>query len=158
MRRMSRLRSLLLALALAVPTGPALAQADLATLLNGLAKDKAPEGRVEVQGWLERNGDATELVVTLIPSGAAKLVADPGITVTPQQSLAAAPMSLVDTTRDYLDQPPVLRLPLPGHAGEPVEAAVDYAYCLADYQCLFGEATVRVAGTARACDPATAVC
>ena len=28
--------------------------------------------------------------------------------------------------------------------GKPVEAGVEYAYCLVDYQCLFGEAKVSV--------------
>jgi hypothetical protein len=148
---MRSLRILLLAVACGIPAGPALAQADLGTLLDGLARDEAPEGRVDVQGWLERNGEGAELVVTLVPQGAAKLVADPGITLTPLDGVAAAPVSLVDPSREYLTEPPVLRLPLPGHAGAPVAARVDYAYCLVGYQCLFGEATVRVDGTSAGC-------
>ena len=154
---MRYLRAFLLALALGVPTGSALAQADIKALLDGLGRDSEPEGRVDVQGWVERDGDAAELVVTLVPQGAAKLVADPGITITPLDGTRAAPMSLIDPTRDYLTEPPVMRVPLPGHAGEPVAAQVDYAYCLVDYVCLFGEATVRVDGTAAGC-AGTAVC
>jgi hypothetical protein len=153
--RMRPLPALLLASTLAA--GPAMAQAELQSLLDGLAPERPPEGRVEVQGWLERDGERAELVVTLLPHGAAKLVADPGITVTPLNG-AGPPLELVDPSRDYLAEPPLLRLPLPGHSGGPVVARVDYAYCLVDYQCLFGEATVRAGGPAEGCDADSAVC
>lgn len=155
------LGALALALALAAPAGAPAAEDALGAMLGGLARQKAPEGRVDVQGWLEQGGEGTDLVVTLVPHGAAKLVADPGITITPLPGGAggAAPVTLVDPSRDYLAEPPVLRLPLPGHdPARPVEAQVDYAYCLADYQCLFGEATVRVAGAPASCAPGTTVC
>jgi len=125
------------------------ASPDLKALLDGLAPAAAaPEGKVTVAGWLETSPAGTELVVTLTPSGAARLVADPGITVTPLAGAAASPpgepVELVDPDLGYMTEPPVLRVPLPGHAGGPVEAQVDYAYCLVDTQCLFGEALVRV--------------
>jgi hypothetical protein len=132
--------------------GPSLAgSTDLKALLDGLAP-AAPvvQGKVAVTGWLETSPAGTELVVTLTPSGAARLVADPGITVTPLAGPDAVPpggpVELVDPSLDYMTEPPVLRIPLPDHDGGAVEARVDYAYCLVDSQCLFGEAVVRVEG------------
>jgi hypothetical protein len=129
--------------------GPSVAaSADLKSLLDGLAPTTAvPQGKVEVTGWLEASPAGAELVVTLTPSGAAKLVADPGITVTPLPGTSAAapggPVELVDPDLGYMTEPPVLRVPLPRHDGGPVDARVDYAYCLVTSQCLFGEAVVR---------------
>jgi hypothetical protein len=144
------------ATALAIPilsllgSTPSLAAStDLKSLLDGLAPTTAvPAGKVAVTGWLETSPAGTELVVTLTPSGAAKLVADPGITVTPLAGGDAVapgePVELVDPDLGYMTEPPVLRVPLPRHDGGRVEAQVDYAYCLVDTQCLFGEAVVRV--------------
>jgi hypothetical protein len=134
--------------------GPASAASpDLKELLDGLAPTApAPEGKVAVTGWLETSPAGTELVVTLTPSGAARLVADPGITVTPLAGANAVPpgepVELVDASLGYITEPRVLRVPLPRHDGGMVEAEVDYAYCLVDTQCLFGEAVVRVEGVA----------
>lgn len=144
------MRAALLALLLAAAPAAA-ASPDLKALLDGMApKAPAVPGRVEVNGWLETSPAGSELVVTLTPSGAARLVADPGITVTPLAGDAASPpgepVALVDPDLGYMTEPPVLRVPLPDHAGGPVEAQVDYAYCLVDTQCLFGEARVRVEG------------
>ena len=100
-------------------------------------------GSVENAAWVERTGDGFELVVTLEPRGAAKLVADPGITVRPTPAPGIDwqrdELSLVDGTRDYFATPQVLRLPFKGTA-ESVAANVEYAWCIKDYQCLFGEA------------------
>jgi hypothetical protein len=127
--------------------GGAQAAEPLGSLLDKLAPAKAPQGSVEVTSWVERSGRNSELVVQLVPKGRVKLVADPGITVTPVPRAgiawsAAAPVSEVDTGRDYFTTPPTLRVPFAGEDGKPVEAAVEYAYCLVDYQCLFGEAKV----------------
>jgi hypothetical protein len=54
-------------------------------------------------------------------------------------------VSHVDPDQAYFDDPPILRLPFDGGDGKPVKASVEYAYCLVDYQCLFGEATVSAA-------------
>jgi hypothetical protein len=121
----------------------------LDSLLGRLAPTAAPQGTVDVVGWIERDGAQPELVVTLVPKGRVKLVADPGVTVTPlpREGLAwslAAPVSQVDPGRDYFAEPPTLRIPFAGEDGRPVEAAIEYAYCLVDYQCLFGEARVSV--------------
>jgi hypothetical protein len=116
-------------------------------LLDQIAPAKAPEGSVDVVGWVERDGARPELVVTLVPKGQVKLVADPGIVVTPVardgvEWAAVQPVSRVDGSRSYFAEPPTIRLPFAGEDGKPVEAAVEYAYCLVDYQCLFGEARV----------------
>jgi hypothetical protein len=56
-----------------------------------------------------------------VAGGAAMLVADPEITVTPLPG--GAPVSLVDPAKNYLTEPPTLRLLLPGHAGGPGRGA-----------------------------------
>ena len=128
---------------------PAQAGEPLSTLLGQIAPAKAPAGSVEVLSWVERNGTRPELVVTLVPKGQVKLVADPGVTVTPVARSgvtwsAPAASSAVEPGHDYFREPPTLRLPFTAEDGKPVEAGVEYAYCLVDYQCLFGEAKVSV--------------
>ena len=132
---------------LILAAAPAGAAESLGSLLDQLAPAAVPQGSVEVMSWVERNGAVPELVVTLVPKGEVKLVADPGVVVTPVprdglQWKAAEPVSSVDAERDYFDEPPTLRVPFAGEDGKPVEAEVEYAYCLVDYQCLFGTAKV----------------
>ena len=138
----------LMALAL-LTASPVVAPAaeSLGSLLNQIAPAKAPEGSVEVMGWVERDGGKSELVVTLTPKGAVKLVGDPGVTVTPvpREGVAWAgngPVSRVELGGEYFKEPPTIRVPFAGGDGKPVEADVEYAYCLVDYQCLFGTAKV----------------
>lgn len=119
----------------------------LGNLLNQIAPAKVPEGSVEVMGWVERDGDRSELVVTLIPKGQVKLVADPGVTVTPVARAGVTwngdtPVSTVIPEGGYFKEPPTVRVPFAGGDGRPIEADVEYAYCLIDYQCLFGTAKV----------------
>ena len=145
------MRAVALGIGMAALLAGAAPATELKTLLDQLAPPApAGQGRVEVTGWLETSPEGTELVVTLTPSGVAKLVADPGIVVTPLAAGDAAPpggpVELVDPSLGYMTEPPVLRVPLPRHDGGPVEAQVDYAYCLVDTQCLFGEARLRVEG------------
>ena len=143
-----RAQTVAVGLAAALPTiAGAVAAESLSTLLGQIAPAKAPEGTVEVMGWVERDGTRPELVVTLIPKGQVKLVADPGVVVTPVprdgiEWAAAQPVSRADGGRGYFAEPPTIRLPFAGEDGWPVEAAVEYAYCLVDYQCLFGEARI----------------
>ncbi|WP_222183988.1 hypothetical protein [Geminicoccus harenae] len=83
------------------------------------------------------------IAVMLQPNGQAKLVADPGITVVPVDAggLPVAPqVELVDRSREYFDLPPVLEV-APGAASS---LRVEYAYCVVERQCLFGDATVPV--------------
>ena len=132
---------------LILAAAPAGAAESLGSLLDQLAPAAVPQGSVEVMSWVERNGAVPELVVTLVPKGEVKLVADPGVIVTPVprdglQWKAVEPVSSIDAERDYFDEPPTLRVPFAGEDGKPVEAEVEYAYCLVDYQCLFGTAKV----------------
>jgi hypothetical protein len=143
MRR--RTRAAVLALSV-LPAGAAMATEPLAALLGQIAPAKAPTGSVDVVSWVERNGGQPELVVTLVPKGQVKLVADPGMTVTPVArdgvAWTSSAVSAVEAGRDYFAAPPIIRVPFAGEDGKPVQAAVEYAYCLIDYQCLFGETTV----------------
>lgn len=139
-------RLLILAIALTA-SGTAQAGEPLSALLQEIAPAKAPEGSVDVLSWVERSGPTPELVVTLMPKGQVKLVTDPGVTVTPVTRdgvkwTATAPVIATDTTHDYFPDPPTIRVPFAAEDGKPVEAGVEYAYCLVDYQCLFGEAKI----------------
>jgi hypothetical protein len=91
--------------------------------------------------------------VTLVPKGKVKLVADPGVVVTPvpRQGITWSVPQAVSRPEDgagsgstYFAEPPKLRVPFAGEDGRPVDVAVEYAYCLVDYQCLFGEARISV--------------
>ena len=62
----------------------------LGALLNQIAPPRAPQGSVEVMGWVERDGGKSERVVTLTPTGAAKLVGAPGDPVTPNPRAGVA--------------------------------------------------------------------
>jgi len=139
------LRAMVIAASAVLAAGGAVAGEPLSTMLAKLGPAKPPEGSVEVVSWVERNGSAPELVVTLVPKGQVKLVADPGVTVTPvaRDGIAwsdTSPASRVDPGQGYFAEPPTVRVPFVREDGRPVEAKVEYAYCLVDYQCLFGEA------------------
>ncbi len=145
--------ALLATAAAAAPAGAA-GPANIGGLLEklGPAAATTPKGDVAVTGWVEDSRDGTELVVRLEPRGPVKIVADPGITVTPapRDGVAWATPELVHEVpgQGYLTPPVELRLPFAAERGGPVEARVDYAYCIVDYQCLFGEATVRAEAAA----------
>ena len=140
---------LALAIVLSVPV-PAWGAEPLGVLLDRLAPAKAPQGTVEVVSWIERSGARPELVVTFVPKGRAKLVADPGVSITPVPRpgvtwASETPVSATVPGQDYFAAPPTVRVAFVGEDGQPVEAAVEYAYCLVDHQCLFGEARVSAA-------------
>jgi hypothetical protein len=138
-----------LAATLAPGAGPAAAEPSVSDLLQRLApKAAAPGASVEVLAWAEGTPPARTLVVTFATKGEAKLVADPGVSVRPLPRAGltwadAEPAVRLVPGRDYFAAPPILRLPFRSAAG-PVEAHVEYAYCLVARQCLFGEETVRV--------------
>ena len=105
---------------------------------------------VSVEGRVEHASAGAELVVTLAPRGAIKLIADPGITITPIERPGLSwqtqlPYRLVDPTTDYFTPPATVRLPFTASDAEPVELLVEYAYCVVDFQCFFGEETLTVA-------------
>jgi hypothetical protein len=140
------------AAATAVVAAPARARAgeNLDALLGGLGP-APPRATVKVLGWVERAGGGDELVISFVPEGGVKLVADPGITVTPEPRDGVTwsgnlPLNHAQPGLDYFPAPVTLRLPFTGADGRPVAAAVEYAYCIVAQQCLFDTARVS-AGT-----------
>jgi hypothetical protein len=108
------------------------------------------EGSVELDAWIEAGPEQSEVVVVLEPQGDFKLVADPGITVTPTEQpgvewLVPLPYRRVDSEVGYFTPPAAVRLPFRADAQQPLEILVEYAYCVVDYQCFFGEEVLTVA-------------
>jgi hypothetical protein len=117
------------------------------------ARAPEPPGGVRLDAWVETGDAGREVVVMVTPEGETKLVADPGITVTPAARLGVdwqlpLPHRLVDTERDYFDPPAMLRLPFTSADDQPLQLLVEYAYCFVDFQCFFGEEELTVATTA----------
>lgn len=107
---------------------------------------------VVVEGWVESGPGGAEVVVRIHPQGEVKLIADPGITVTPKARPGIAwmtdlPYRQVDAGIEYFTPPATVRLPFSASDQRPVELLVEYAYCVVDYQCFFGEETLTVATT-----------
>ena len=141
----------------ALMIGPALAQAGgaasappLDRLIERFNAGAPVQDGVTVEGWVENGPAGAELVVMLEPRGRIKLIADPGITVTPTPRpgiawLTELPYRRIDPQTDYFTPPATVRLPFSANDAEPVELLVEYAYCLVDFQCFFGEETLTVA-------------
>jgi hypothetical protein len=109
-----------------------------------------PAGEVRLEAWVESGADGPQVVVRIEPEGRTKLIADPGITITPSEREGlrwriALPYRHVDPTIDYFSGPAALRLPFTADDQQPIELRVEYAYCVVDYQCYFGEETLSVA-------------
>ena len=110
----------------------------------------APMGdSVDLDAWIETGATHDEVVIVLEPRGAFKLVADPGITVTPTEQpgvewLVPLPYRQVDPESLYFTPPAAVRLPFRAEAAAPLEILVEYAYCLVEYQCFFGEEVLTV--------------
>jgi hypothetical protein len=107
-------------------------------------------GSVELDAWIEAGPERSEVVVVLEPQGDFKLVADPGITVTPTEQpgvdwLVPLPYRHTDAETQYFTPPATVRLPFRADGGQPLEILVEYAYCVVDYQCFFGEEVLTVA-------------
>jgi len=118
------------------------------------AEEAPPEGSVRLDAWVEGADGERAVVVVIEPEGETKLVADPGITVTApvQPGLewgVPMPHRLVHPRRAYFDPPAAVRLPFSAQNGQPVEILVEYAYCVVDFQCFFGEETLSVANVVR---------
>lgn len=108
------------------------------------------KGSVHLDAWIERDPSGSEVVVVLEPRGEFKLVADPGITITPTEQpgvewLVPVPYRHVDPKIAYFTPPAAVRLPFRAAAEQPLELLVEYAYCVVDYQCFFGEQLLTVA-------------
>lgn len=132
-------------------TGWAAGQQDLDRLIERFGAD-APqrEDGVRLDAWIEAGTGGGDLVVVVEPEGEVKLVADPGITVTPSARPGVKwgvplPHREVDPDIEYFTPPATIRLPFSATAAQPIEVLVEYAYCVVDYQCFFGEQTLQVA-------------
>jgi hypothetical protein len=117
------------------------------------ARAPEPRGSVRLDAWVETGDAGKELVIVVIPEGDTKLVADPGITVTPAARIGVEwhlplPHRMVDTERDYFDPPAMVRLPFTSTDDQPLQLLVEYAWCFVDFQCFFGEQELTVATTA----------
>jgi hypothetical protein len=142
------------AFALVCVSGGAVAAASsgLDQLIQRFNADAPVQNGVAVEGWVEDGPGGAELVVRIEPRGEIKLIADPGITVTPKARpgiawLTELPYRQVDPAREYFTPPATVRLPFSATDHEPVELLIEYAYCVVDYQCFFGEETLTVATT-----------
>ena len=105
---------------------------------------------MHLDAWIEPGTERDQVVVVVEPRGDFKLVADPGITVTPTAQpgvewLVPLPHRHVDPEMQYFPPPATVRLPFRADGAAPLEILVEYAYCLVDYQCFFGEEVLRVA-------------
>lgn len=122
-------------------------------LLDGFEPvDPAPDGRVTVDAWVQAGLDeGRELVVVVQPEGETKLVADPGITLIPDEPALGVtwqvpiPHRVVDQATDYWDGQRAVRIPFEAAEGTSLEFRVEYAWCVLDYQCFFGEEQMSVA-------------
>lgn len=139
-------------LGLAVTAGAQTAKPSLEELIQQFqSEEPVREAEVTLEAWIERdqeNGELNNLVITLQPDGDTRLNADPGITVTPaDQGLdwqQALPHRHQDFSITYFEPPATITMPFTGTIGQPVEVLVEYAYCFVDFQCFFGEETLRV--------------
>lgn len=128
---------------------PAPAQ-DVGQLLEQVQGAAPAAGSVSVSAHVEAGAAGQrEVVITLAPEGAAKLIADPGITVQPVARLGVAwvvplPHRHIDPAIEYFTPPAEVRLPFAADDELPIELRVEYAWCLVEYQCFFGEEDLRV--------------
>jgi hypothetical protein len=107
-------------------------------------------GSIQLDAWIEGGREGHALVVVVEPRGEFKLVADPGITVTPTEQpgvewLVPLPYRHVDPEIQYFTPPASVRLPFRTGHEQPLEILVEYAYCVVEYQCFFGEEVLTVA-------------
>jgi hypothetical protein len=141
----------------ALPAGAAQAAqdavpgAELERLIEQFNGDAPPtDGSVHLDAWIEAGTERDEVVVVVEPRGKFKLVADPGITITPTAQpgvewLVPLPHRHVDPEVQYFTPPATVRLPFRADAEAPLEILVEYAYCVVDFQCFLGEEVLRVA-------------
>ncbi|HSA82060.1 MAG TPA: hypothetical protein VLE23_14685 [Geminicoccaceae bacterium] len=140
---------------LAMAAGPALAQsigtaAPFEQLIERFNAGTPDQDRVAIDAWTESGPEGSEVVIVIAPRGKTKLVADPGITVTPTARAGVEwrtplPHRKVDPALEYFTPPATLRLPFTSNDDQPLELLVEYAWCVVDFQCFFGEEVLTVA-------------
>jgi hypothetical protein len=156
-RRRSAMRGVLWLLSGLIGCALGVAEADTVTpapaldrLIQQFNAGTPEQDGVEIDAWTETGPEGLEIVVVVAPRGETKLVADPGITVTPIARAGvewrkSLPHRKIDPAIDYFTPPAILRLPFATSDREPVELLVEYAWCVVDFQCFFGEETLTVA-------------
>ena len=150
-RQAVRTGTVFLGTMLAGPAQAADQAADVDRLIEQFNAGAPPtNGSVRVDAWTETGRGSDALVLVIEPRGEFKLIADPGITVTPTarqgvEWLVPLPYRHLDTELEYFTPPASLRLPFRASDDQPLEILVEYAYCVVDYQCFFGEQTLTVA-------------
>ena len=137
----------------AAPAGPGTAT-PLDQLIQQFNAGAPEHDGVRIDGWVESGPDGREVVVAVAPRGGVKLVADPGITVTPTERpgiswRAPLPLRKVEPGVEYFTPPATVRLPFTATDDRPVELRVEYAYCVVNFQCFLGEKTLSVATRTR---------
>ena len=131
-------------------TQPGSAALPLDQLIERFNSGAPEQDGVEIDAWTETGAEGSEIVIVIAPRGETKLVADPGITVTPTARAGVEwrtplPHRMVDPAIDYFTPPATLRLPFISSDRQPLELLVEYAWCVVDFQCFFGERTLTVA-------------
>jgi hypothetical protein len=134
----------------AAAPGTSASEAPLDELIEQFNAGAPEHDGVKIDGWVERGQDGTVVVVAVAPRGGVKLVADPGITVTPTerpgvQWRGPSPLRKVEPGIDYFTPPATVRLPFTASDDRPLELRVEYAYCVVNFQCFLGEETLSVA-------------
>ena len=129
---------------------PAAAVNDLDSLLEGLDQGVDKRGRIVVRQEVHIDGDRGRLLVTLLPEGDAKLVADPGSALEVRSGegvewTEGTRAEALAPGRAYFEGPVTLELPFrrKGAAGR-IDARVEYLWCFVATQCFFGEKAIRV--------------
>ena len=89
----------------------------------------------------------------MMPEGETKLVADPGITVTPARGRASTgscpcPIAWSIPSGTISIRRPWSGCRSPATDDQPLQLLVEYAYCFVDFQCFFGEEELTVATAA----------
>jgi hypothetical protein len=141
---------------LVVAAAPVLAQSagtaapPLEQLIERFNAGAPEQDGVQIDAWTETGSAGSELVIVIAPRGETKLVADPGITVTPTARAGVEwrtplPHRKVDRAIDYFTPPATLRLPFTSSDHQPLELLVEYAWCVVDFQCFFAEEMLTVA-------------
>ena len=143
------MRPLSVLLLLLAMLAPARAASDLEGLLGDLGGPAGGgRGEVRVEDRLLLDGRRGELVVRLVPTGDAKLIADPGASIEvmeasgvrwPEGRRAVTPPA--DT--DYLPGGVTLRLPFERTGAGAIDVRLEYFWCYVGWQCFLGEKRIR---------------
>ncbi len=146
---MGRLLALLLLLFPPPLAATARAAGDLDSLLGDLGVPAAGKsGEVRVENRIVTRDGRRELVVRILPTGDAKLIADPGASL---EILAASGVRWPEGRRaetpptedDYHPGGVTLRLPFEQSGAAAIDARVEYFWCFVGWQCFLGEERIR---------------